>query len=54
MANMLVPDFIKEFQPSFPVGYAERTDVHGYLDHSDQLQLYVPALVPVSTLRNSA
>src|SRR5882724_7918147 len=29
MANMFVPDFIKQFQPSFPVGYTERLDVHG-------------------------
>ncbi len=45
MANMLVPDFIKQYQPSFPVGYTERQDVHGYLDHSEQLQMYVPVLV---------
>ncbi|HJZ99753.1 MAG TPA: TlpA disulfide reductase family protein [Candidatus Solibacter sp.] len=45
MANMLVPDFIKQYQPSFPVGYTERADVHGYLDHSEQLQMYVPVLV---------
>jgi peroxiredoxin len=45
MANMLVPDFIKQYQPSFPVGYTERLDVHGYLDHSEQLQMYVPVLV---------
>jgi hypothetical protein len=45
MANMLVPDFVKQFQPAFPVGYAERLDVLGYLDHSEQLQMYVPVLV---------
>jgi cytochrome oxidase Cu insertion factor (SCO1/SenC/PrrC family) len=45
MANMLVPDFIKQFQPAFPVGYTERLDVLGYLDHSEILQMYVPVLV---------
>jgi hypothetical protein len=24
MASMLVPDFIKQFQPNFPLGYAQR------------------------------
>ena len=45
MANMLVPDFIKQFQPAFPVGWNERMDVLGYLDHSPMLQMYVPVLV---------
>jgi peroxiredoxin len=45
MANMLVPDFIKQYQPAFPVGYTERLDAHGYLQHSEQLQMYVPVLV---------
>lgn len=45
MAHMLVPDFIKQFQPAFPVGYADRESVLGYLDHSTIMQMYVPALV---------
>jgi peroxiredoxin len=45
MANMLVPDFIKQFQPSFPVGWNQREDVLGFLDHSAILQMYVPVLV---------
>ena len=45
MAHMLVPDFIKQFQPAFPVGYNNRQEVHAYLEHSEQLQMYVPVLV---------
>jgi peroxiredoxin len=45
MANMLVPDFIKQFTPSFPVGYADRMDVLAYLDHSAMTQMYVPVMV---------
>ena len=45
MAHMLVPDFIKQFEPAFPVGYSNRHEVQAYLDHSEQLQLFVPALV---------
>jgi len=45
MANMLVPDFNKQFQPAFPVGWASRQDVYTYLDHSSVMQLYVPSLV---------
>ena len=45
MAHMLVPDFIKEFKPSFPVGYTDRIPVHAYLDHPETMQMYVPILV---------
>jgi thiol-disulfide isomerase/thioredoxin len=45
MSNMLVPDFIKQFQPAFPVGYATRMDVLTYLQHSQMEQLYVPIFV---------
>src|SRR5262249_9979656 len=45
MANMLVPDFNKQFQPVFPVGWLSRQDVYTYLDHSPAMQLYVPSLV---------
>jgi peroxiredoxin len=45
MANMLVPDFIKQFQPAFPVGWNQREEVLGYLDHPAILQMYVPVLV---------
>ena len=45
MSNMLVPDFIKQYQPSFPVGYASRLEVLTYLQHSQMEQLYVPIMV---------
>ena len=45
MANMLVPDFIKQFQPAFPVGYASRAETMGYLQHSVMEQAYVPIMV---------
>src|SRR6185369_3527645 len=42
MANMLVPDFVKQFQPAFPVGYTDRIPVHTYLDPPETMQMYVP------------
>ena len=45
MSNMLVPDFIKQFQPAFPVGWANRMDVLNYLQHSAMEQMYVPIMV---------
>lgn len=45
MANMLVPDFIKQFEPAFPLGYANRDAVLTYLQHPVMMQLYVPSLV---------
>ena len=45
MANMLVPDFIKQFQPTFPVGWALHQDVMTYLQHSMMTPLYVPVFV---------
>jgi thiol-disulfide isomerase/thioredoxin len=45
MANTLVPDFIKQFHPNFPVGWAEHQDVLNYLNHSATTPLYSPSLV---------
>src|ERR1700681_1164717 len=45
MANMLVPDFIKQFRPNFPVGWAEHQEVLNYLNHSTITPLYSPSLV---------
>ena len=45
MANMLVPDFNKQFRPTFPVGWAPRMDVLNYLEHSALTQMYVPIMV---------
>ena len=45
MANMLVPDFIKQFHPNFPVGWAEQLDVNNYLNHSTITPLYSPSFI---------
>lgn len=45
MAKMNVPDFIKRFQPPFPVGFSNRKDVEAYLQHPEILRLLMPQLV---------
>ncbi|HXG32423.1 MAG TPA: TlpA disulfide reductase family protein [Bryobacteraceae bacterium] len=45
MAMMLVPDFIKRHNISFPVGYDFRETVYAYIERSPMLRTYVPILV---------
>ena len=45
MGKMNVPDFIKRFQPPFPVGFSTQNDADGYLQHPVIYRLYVPQLV---------
>lgn len=45
MAAMNVPDFIKRFQPPFPVGFNNQTDVDGYLQHPVIFRLLMPQVV---------
>jgi len=45
MAAMNVPDFIKRFQPPFPVGFNERDPVLEYLQHPAMFKLLMPQLV---------
>lgn len=45
MAGMLVPDYVKGLQLSFPVGVSERDPVLDYLRHSSSLRMLVPQLV---------
>ncbi|HXM41235.1 MAG TPA: TlpA disulfide reductase family protein [Bryobacteraceae bacterium] len=45
MAKMNVPDFIKRFQPPFPVGFSNQNDVQNYLQHPVILRLLMPQLV---------
>lgn len=45
MASLAVPDFIKRFQPSFPVGFNTRDPVIEYLQHPSMLKLLMPQLV---------
>jgi peroxiredoxin len=45
MASLLVPDFIKDFKVSYPVGYAPREEVLTYLGFSEADRTVVPQLV---------
>ncbi|MDZ4802262.1 MAG: TlpA disulfide reductase family protein [Bryobacteraceae bacterium] len=45
MAKMFVPDFIKEFKITFPVGYADRNVVNSFLQNPPSESLHVPQLV---------
>ncbi|MFB3827105.1 MAG: TlpA disulfide reductase family protein [Bryobacteraceae bacterium] len=45
MANMYVPDFIKRYQPGFPVGFNNRDQVLNYLQHPAMFKLLMPQLV---------
>src|SRR5215469_3385609 len=44
-AQQLLPKFIQQFQPNFPVGFCSRQDVLTYLSYSVLLPLYVPHMV---------
>jgi len=45
MSNMKVPDFIKQFQPGFPVGFNEHNAAIEYLQHPIMYRLMMPQLV---------
>jgi peroxiredoxin len=47
MASMFVPDFIKKFQPPYPVGYNERPPVLDYLQHPVIYRLMMPQVVMI-------
>jgi len=44
-AERLVPGFIAQFRPAFPVGYATRDAVLEYLQHPPGKPMYVPEVV---------
>jgi thiol-disulfide isomerase/thioredoxin len=44
-AGPLVPGFIAQFQPAFPVGYTSREQVNEYLQHPAGKPIYVPELI---------
>lgn len=44
-APRLVPEFIRQLQPSFPIGFSSRESVQEYLQHPPYLRTYVPELV---------
>jgi peroxiredoxin len=45
MSSMKVPDFIKQFQPGFPVGFNEHSAAIEYLQHPIMYRLMMPQLV---------
>jgi peroxiredoxin len=45
MAKMNLPDFVKRFQPPFPVGFNNQNAVQEYLQHPVILRLFMPQLV---------
>lgn len=45
MAKMLVPDFKKNGNLTWPVGFSPRDPVYSYLEHPAMQQLYMPTLV---------
>jgi peroxiredoxin len=45
MAKMNVADFIKRFQPTFPVGFNTQNEVQEYLQHPVILRLFMPQIV---------
>ena len=45
MAAMAVPDFIKRFQPNFPVGYNNRQQLIEYLQLNADMRMMMPQLV---------
>jgi peroxiredoxin len=44
MAHMLVPDYVKQFGLTFPVGFAPREKAHEFLQIPLMLIMYVPQL----------
>jgi len=47
MAKMNVPDFIRNFQPSFPVGFIQREMAEDYLQHPPMYRLLMPQVVVI-------
>ncbi len=45
MSKMLVPDFVKEFKVTFPVGYTDRNVVNNFLQNPPTEMMHVPQIV---------
>jgi len=45
MAKMMVPDFVREFKVTFPVGYGDRNVVNNFLQNPPEEMLHVPQIV---------
>jgi peroxiredoxin len=47
MAKMNVPDFIKNFRPSYPVGFTQREVAESYLEQPVMFRMMMPQLVVI-------
>lgn len=47
MAKMLIPDYVRNFGVTFPVGYSQRDPVYNYLEKSPMYQLYMPTIASI-------
>lgn len=45
MSHMLVPEFIKTYKPTFPVGYSTREEVLAFLGRGPDEEMYVPIMI---------
>ncbi len=43
-AALLLPEFLRKYRPSFPVGHASPAEVYGYLGLTFMRQWYVPMM----------
>jgi peroxiredoxin len=47
MAKMNVPDFIRNFNPAYPVGYTQREVAESFLEHPVMFRLLMPQVVVI-------
>jgi peroxiredoxin len=47
MSSMKVPDFIKQFQPGYPVGFNEHSEAVDYLQHPVMFRLMMPQVMVI-------
>lgn len=47
MANMLIPDFVKQFQPAYPVGFNEHDQAGEFLQHPVMYRMLMPQIVAI-------
>lgn len=45
MAAMLVPDFVRDYKITYPVGWSSREPVHAFLQNNPDFSLHVPQIV---------
>jgi thiol-disulfide isomerase/thioredoxin len=45
MSNMLVPDFVRDFNVNYPVAYSDRATVLNYLGFSPMMRTVVPQII---------